>query len=50
MYKFACLAVAASAASSTSQSSLFDEGSDFMKGFDTGIMTRDRTDFEEFGC
>lgn len=45
MYKFACLAVAASATSY-----LFDEGSDFMKGFDIGIVTRDRTDFEEFGC
>ena len=46
MFKYASLAIAAAATSS----SLFDEQSDFMKGFETGIMTRDRTDFEEFGC
>ena len=44
MYKYASLAFVAAAGS------IFDEQSDFMKGFDTGIMTRDRTDFEEFGC
>ena len=46
MHKFAALAFVATA----SQSTIFDEHSDFMKGFDTGIMTRDRTDYEEFGC